>query len=317
MTVAGCRAVRAGTKPARTARWIALVRMTPMHRRLPLFAVVLAGLALASHRAHAQGMHADMLLFSTVARGGALTLAYDFAEPIELFENVCVAGRCLYSNTNPGFNVATSDRPAEGLYLLRDRTQVSIEIVGLDTGASVKVGSAVLNAVGAQAVIGTTPAVHVHPSWQVAVPPTQRGEFTVRFRLTTSSRFYEPSQVFTVVMRNGTAEATATPTSIPSVTATATASATALPSVTETALPTAAPSATATPSPVPTATATPPAAAGADANCDGGITAADVVAVVAAVGTPATACGVDPIPDGVINDLDVAGVVTNLFSAAQ
>lgn len=288
-----------------------------MTRRLPLLAVVLAGLALAPNGAWAQGMHADMLLFSTASRGGALTIAYDFAEPIELFENVCVAGRCLYSNTNPGFNVTTSDRPAEGLYLLRDRTQVSIEVVGLDPGASVKVGSAVLNAVGAQAVIGTTPDIHVHPSWQVAVPPTQRGQFTLRFRLTTSSRFYEPSQVFTVLMRNGTAEPTPTPTPLPSVTATATASPTALPSVTETALPTATPSATSTPTPTPSATSTPPVAAGHDANCDGGITAADIVAVVAAVGRSATVCGVDPVPDGVIDELDVAGVVTHLFIAPE
>lgn len=284
-----------------------------MNCRLSLVAVVLAGLVPVSSRACAQGVHADILLFSTASRGGELTVAYDFSAPIELSENICVAGRCLYSNTNPGFNVAASDRPAEGLFLLRDRTQVSIEIVGLDAGVSVKVGSTVLSTAGAKAVIGTAPDVHVHPAWQVAVPPTQRGEFTVRFRLTTNSRFYDPSQVFTLVMRNGTPEPTATSTPPPSVTATATPSPSALATATATESPTATPSATPTPTSMPLATATQPAASGHDGNCDGSVTAADVLALVVAVGRPATACGVDPVGDGVIDETDLGEVFAQVF----
>ncbi|MCK6553286.1 hypothetical protein L6Q96_01670 [Candidatus Binatia bacterium] len=288
-----------------------------MNRRLPLVAILLAGLTLAPDRACGQATHADMLLFSTMARGGTLTVDYDFSTPTEVFESICVADRCLYGNTNPGFNVAASDRPAQGFFLLRDRTQVTMEIVALDPGVSVKVGSSVLNSAGARATIGTAPGIHLHPSWQVAVQRGQRGTFKVRFRLTTTSRFYEPSEVFVLSLSNGSREPTPTETQAPSPSASPSPSPSAsmapTPTNGATASPSTTPSPTITPLPIPSATPTVVGLAGCDANCDGAVSGADFVAAVASLGRPSTACGVDPIADGALDARDVDAVLACAF----
>lgn len=201
----------------------------------------------------AQGAHVDMLLCSTAPGGGALALDHDFSDPIGLHQTLCVGGVCLYSSTNPGFDVATADQPERGLYTLRNRTAVTFELVSADPGVSVKIGSAVLNTPGARATLGTTPDVHVHPSWQVAVPPGQAGVSQLRFRLTTTSRFYAPSAIFTLRMHTGPLVPTPTATSAP----TATPTPTPTPSLTPTAPPTATPTDSPTPTPTATGTSTP------------------------------------------------------------
>lgn len=267
-------------------------------------------------RLHAQGAHVDMHVYSTAPGGGALTLDFGFEEPIGLFRNLCVVDRCLYASTNPGFNMPPADQPGRSLYLLRPRTALTFEIVALDPGVSVKIGTAVLNAPGARAGLGTTPDIHVHPSWQVTIPAGQSGTYQLRFRLTTSSRFYDPSAIFTLRMRAGE------PAPLPTPTATFTATlalptSTATPTVTPS--PTVTPTGTATPSPTPTPTPPSPSptrapAVGADANCDGSVTAADLVETVRARGATVTSCGADPAPDGRIDDADVLHLIRALFA---
>ena len=126
-----------------------------------------------------------------------------------------------------------------------------------------------------------------------------------------------------------TAAATATPTSTATRTATASDTATRTPTTTRTPTEAASPTASASPTPtggaVSSPTATPPAsptssvepATPGDANCDGLISAADLVAVSAAIAEDTgPRCGEDADQDGVVDAADLARVTALLFAGA-
>lgn|GEM_PF-1037755 len=99
----------------------------------------------------------------------------------------------LFSATEPGFNaLVRADLPA-AMRPLERGAEVEIEIVALDPGVSVVVVGRRLGAPGDRARIGAAPDLHVHPSWQLVVPPGASGDGSVTFRLVSSSPRYAAS----------------------------------------------------------------------------------------------------------------------------
>lgn len=235
-----------------------------------------------------------MVIGSTSAGGGALRIRYDFSAPLRLVPAFRVGGVTLYTATDPGFDVPARDEPQDSFYSLVTGTQVRLQLVAADSGASIKIGGSTLDQPGESASLGTMPNIHVHPEWRLVLPDGTVGRFLLSFKLTTSSRRYGESAVYEVVLQphelqTPTGTLTPSPTLVPSPTpsSSATASATPAASVSPSASPTSTskptPSATLTPSL--SATRQPPSPSPlptvlGDENCDRRISAADLVALV-------------------------------------
>jgi hypothetical protein len=174
---------------------------------LGLFGCLLASAAAAQHT--------DISIYSTADGGGALTTNYDFGDPqlvtSSLPGGMCPGGMCFFSSVNPGFDTADGDLPAQSLFALNPGTQVSFAVQAIAVGASVKFGSTILDAPGESVVIGSAD-LHVHPSWQVQAPVGLVGDWPVTFRLTTTAPGYSQSANYTLILTNGAAAPTATPT---------------------------------------------------------------------------------------------------------
>lgn len=185
----------------------------------------LAGLAAVTLlAAAANAQHADILVWSTEQDAGELTVTFNFDEKVRVFQNVCAAGRCLYSNTDPGLIGATQDSPTAGLFALADGTRISFEVVAIDSAVTVKFGDDRLNAPGAASSIGTAPNLHNHPAWQVLANDGDVGDFVVAFKLTAATR-YADSDVYTLTLTNNLSTPTpAVDSPTPAATPTATAS---------------------------------------------------------------------------------------------
>lgn len=232
-----------------------------MMRRAKLLGVSGLVLAVLGVATTVRAQHADVSIYSTADGSGQLVAAYDFGPRNQIFESFCVAGFCLFSSTNPGFVTPTSDVPASALFALDSGTQLAFEVVAIASGASVKIGSTVLDAPGESASLGAAPGVHLHPEWQVTVPQGTLGDFAVSFRVrrTSGGPSYATSPTYVLVLSNVPPP---TPTPLPTATPTAT------PSPTPSATPTASPTPLPAPTPTAAATATPtptPASAGLDA----------------------------------------------------
>jgi len=236
-----------------------------MRRRAKLLGVSGLVLAVLGVATAVRAQHADVSIYSTADGSGQLVADYDFGPKNQLFESFCVAGFCLYSSTNPGFVTPASDVPASALFALDSGTQLAFEVVAIASGASVKIGSAVLDAPGESASLGTATGVHLHPEWQLTVAQGTLGDFAVSFRVrrTSGGPAYATSPTYVLVLSNVPPP---TPTPLPTPTPTATPS--PAPTASSTPSPTPTPSPTASPTPSPTSTPTPtptPASAGLDA----------------------------------------------------
>lgn len=227
--------------------------------------------------------HADLTVWSTAAGGGALNIAAVSSDEILLPQNICTGGQCLYSSPDPGFNLGSSDRPADSLYTLASGTVVTLAIVRIDTGLSIKLGDTTLRNAGQSQRLGSAPGLHVHPSWQLILPTGQRGDYQLEFRLDGGSR-YAASPVYTLTFTNEAAPPSASPSSTTAATATLTPAPPASATATELLdTPTATPSSTASPS----ASATPKASAClGDCSGDGSVTVDElVIGINVALGT--------------------------------
>lgn len=181
-------------------------------------AFVLA-LAIATPSAAQHG--GDMLIGSTVNNGGALAMQFDFTPKIQLAPSVTIAGTTVYTTTDPGFDAILAD--AGGFFVLNNNTQVSVQLVSFDAGASVKVRSTVLDTASESAVLGTytnaaPDGLHHHPTWTLTLPNGVYGDYDLTFRLTTTSGSYTTSQTYAVVLTNATPAPTATATPSPTST---------------------------------------------------------------------------------------------------
>lgn len=251
-------------------------------------------------RALAQGHEGDFVVGSSQPGGGQL-LIVDWIErrTVPVYSVLCSSGVCLLSAVDPGFIGLPADDLSKNAFALRPNVPVYLEIVSIESGASVRVGGTVLKQGGDRALLGRGATLHVHPSWQLTLPEGEAGRAVIHFRLTSTDRAYNPSQAYPVELLSANA-AVATPT--PSLTPTPILTRSASPTPTEVAptptepiflatptqTPTQgepSPSYSATPGITPTATPTPttpvtgPGCPG-DCNDDGEVTIDDIVLIV-------------------------------------
>jgi hypothetical protein len=163
----------------------------------------------------AAGQDLDALIWSTARGGGAIEVEYDFGGKVRVVDSLgfCPGGTCRYVSTNPGFRTPQEDQPPR--FALDQGVPIALEIVALDAGVSVKIGSSILNAPGTRAMLGTAPSLHVHPEWQLVIPEGERGDYEVSFRLTSGTASYDPSRAYSLTLTNATGATpatTATPT---------------------------------------------------------------------------------------------------------
>jgi len=280
-------------------------------KRLAWISVLAPVLLLRAPLAWAHGP--QMMLGSTAPGSGALALSYDFTGKVVVTESLTLGGMTLYTSLFPGFEWLQTDDPTDSLYALAVGTQFSMQIVSIDSGASVMLGSKTLTGVGQSAFVATTTNVagdHFHPQWQLILPTGVFGDYTVSFKVTTTAHAYAASQVYTLTITNADATPTPIATALPSLTPTdtssPTASATAEVSATETALPSATPTPTVTPTPAPLL---------GDANCDGRVNAADLPAEIGLLGPGASIpCGADLNRDGAVDEQDLFLAIDALFT---
>lgn len=197
-------------------------------RLLLLLSVTLAVLALPSVLMACVG-EGCLQIWSTAAGGGALTMQWDSAKKVETFKSFCTTNdaSCLYSNIDPGFIASPTAVPESGYFPLVDGTRVIVEIVSSAEGLTMNLNGQRLDQPGEQAVIGTMPELHNHPSWQILVPGGEFGDYEIRFRLKASPpSVYEDSAILMVTVTN---ERSAAPTGTPTSTAIPQPTATPLP----------------------------------------------------------------------------------------
>jgi len=302
-------------------------------RKIVLIIAALLATVLLAGRHEARAQHAaDMLIGSTADRGGALTVQYDFTRKVRTTLSISAGGVSFYTAVDPGFDAATSTTQNPPVYPLRNNTSVSLQVIELDPGVSLKVRNTTLTAAGDSALIGTSPNLHEHPQWRLTVADDVLGEFRLRFRLTTTSASYQSSATYTAVVTNlandptpsatPSASATPTPSTLPTVTPTPSLSATvaiatSTTTPTATATPTTTTAAANTNTATPSPTATPPTQANLDTNCDGRISAADVLAVLLHLAGRPGECSADANGDGRVDEADRERVESALFQIAK
>lgn len=185
-------------------------------------AIVLLGTLAASPSRACVGVDC-MLTWSTEEGGGALTLEFDFAnKKVQTFRALptCPSGQCFYSAVNPGF-MNTGEPPPAGFHTLADATAIRFKLIEKDPAAIVKINGRALEA-NESALLGTTPELHAHPSWQLSLPEGQQGDYPISFTLTSDSPRYAESQVFEILLTNLPTPTPNAPTASPTPTPTAT-----------------------------------------------------------------------------------------------
>ena len=208
----------------------------------------------------------DLSIYSTAPGGGALTTDSTLP-PAPVFPSVCLGAFCLYSATDPGI-ITRDESPGPGFFPLAAGTTVTMEIVSMADEVSVLVGAKLLDDDGESASLGTTPGLHLHPTWQLTVPASGTGppSFSVTFRLTSGAPYGASTDytlVLTLPVPPPTPAATPTPTPLPTLVPTVfpsppptprpttTSGATVTPGATPSTVPSSAP--TGTPKPTPSA----------------------------------------------------------------
>lgn len=231
-------------------------------------------------------------IWSTEEGGGALTVDWDFAgKKIQTFKSLCAGGECLYSGIDPGFRYEGAPAP-DGFHTLFDGTDVSLEIVNVDLPVTLRINGAPLKHPGDIALLGTTPELHSHPSWQLSVDEGELGDFALAFKLKTGSAAYSESQVFVLTLTN-------LPTPTPEVSAT-----TPTPEVSAA-------------TPTPTATQAPSLCAG-DCNGDDGVAISEIILGVSAALSGTSACGAfDTNGDGMTAVNEIIAAVNSALTGCE
>lgn len=154
-------------------------------------------------------LHADLTLASSEQEGGSLAIAYNFAKAVDVTFVQCFGGEApdclgglrLYAAEDPGFVALAANVPGEDLFALPDDVEVGLELVAADAGASLAVEGTTLEEAGDAIVLGVTPDLHVHGSWQLAIPggeePAESYALTLR---AVSEDGFEPSPAYVVLL---------------------------------------------------------------------------------------------------------------------
>jgi hypothetical protein len=181
--------------------------------RLVAAVVLLAAAALPRAAAGCVG-DACINIYSTEPGGGKITTNFDFARrKVQTFLRIPGCTTCIYNNSDPGL-IKGSEPPPAGYYPIADGVAVRFETVAQDDGVTFRLNNEAVDP-GESSLVGTTPTLHNHPTWQLKLPAGQQGDFQLQFKLTTDSPLYSNSDTFTAVLTNAEPPPTATPTPTP------------------------------------------------------------------------------------------------------
>lgn len=130
---------------------------------------------------------------------GSLVASYDFTQPVPLDLSASLGGFLLYSSTSPGFDLLRFDRADRGQFALPAGVLVRLQLVAADPGAQLKLESKTLRQAGDFANLGTTPSLHAHGEWQVAVPEDAVSDsYLLVFKLTTDRPEFSESPPYEI-----------------------------------------------------------------------------------------------------------------------
>lgn len=183
------------------------LRMGEMGRGLLIGLVIvmtLAGVTAAEvvRRPSAHTGEDVLLLASTTDGGGALAINYDFSAPVLLSLDATVGDLARFSGLDPFFEIQEEDEPGESLYRIDDGVQVAFELVAIDPAVTVRLKGINLLEAGDSVEIGTMPALHADPQWQITLPEGDVACRQVSFRLVTTTAPYASSEPYTLTLTN-------------------------------------------------------------------------------------------------------------------
>jgi uncharacterized repeat protein (TIGR04052 family) len=153
--------------------------------------------------------HREIAVASSQENGGALVLhpGFDTAEPIPVpfaeclggSDDECSGGTEVFTSVNPGISPLAESEPDESLYALAADTPVTLEVIAIDAGLTMRLGETALDGVGDTVLLGSAPEFHADLETQLAVPHgTEAREYAVTFRVTTTAASYSSSNELTL-----------------------------------------------------------------------------------------------------------------------
>jgi hypothetical protein len=171
--------------------------------------------------------HRELQIGSTDDGSGALDAEFEYDRPVSLFFDTCLGGsgeECtggvrLYSAVNPGLVALGHSHEDESeddghgdegeepsLHPLVDGTAVSLEVIAVDEGLSLRIEGTTLDQAGQVVDLGEAPHFHSDSETFLSLNEgeDEHGDFQLSFRLTTGAPAYQPSDPLTV--RFGTEE---------------------------------------------------------------------------------------------------------------
>jgi hypothetical protein len=149
---------------------------------------------------------------STGDSSGALACSDGPVGTLPLSVSTCAGGTCLLIHSDVAFATPDKDLASPPLYALDRDTAVRLQLVSADSGASVKVGSTVLDSPGESAQLGTAWSLHAHPILQVTAAQGTEAAWTIVVKLTTKSAKYTESAPITWKVSSWTGTTTTTTT---------------------------------------------------------------------------------------------------------
>ena len=166
---------------------------------VPLALTVLVSLVPLDAFAHSDGL----LVLSDEPGGGPLVVHGVDDEAIEAEVVFCSGGECLWASEETSIATPAEAERGEDVYPLDAGTTVQVEVVSLEPGVSLKLGSSKLDAVGESATLGSAPDAHAHALWQIEAAEDDIGERVITLRFTTSNGAYAASPPIEVRVTNG------------------------------------------------------------------------------------------------------------------
>ncbi len=164
--------------------------------------------------------HRELRIGAVEDGGGVLDAEFDYDRAIPLFFDTCLGGSgddCLggvrlYSAVNPGFVALGHDHGdasvsghghggehEDSLFPLTDGTAVSLEVIAIDEGLSMRIEGATLDAPGQVVDLGEAPHFHSDSESFLSLTDDQEeSDFHFSFRLTSDAPEYLPSDPLTV-----------------------------------------------------------------------------------------------------------------------
>lgn len=139
---------------------------------------------------------------STQSGGGTLAATGGPQGAVAVGLVFCSSGECLYEHAETTIETPSEDLASPQLFALTAGTPLALEIVSLDAGVSIKLGSNKLDQVGETANLGTTPGVHAEPIFQVATAEGTVADWHVAVRVTNPVATYGDSDLIEIVLTN-------------------------------------------------------------------------------------------------------------------